>query len=157
MPIVWRLTAPACADVLTGEGNRIVGARWNSPGRGVVYTAAHLSLAVLETYVHLAPAQRNTLPEFEAVRIRVPDDVAAARVSLDELEKLMSAPDPASACRAVGDAWLAAGAELMLTAPSVVVPEELNIMLNPAHPRMRNVAIVSTRRFRFDPRLVRAA
>jgi len=33
------------------------------------------------------------------------------------------------------------------------VPEESNLMLNPAHPRMRDVAIVSRRRFRFDPRL----
>jgi hypothetical protein len=42
----------------------------------------------------------------------------------------------------------------MLTAPSVIVPEELNVMLNPLHPRMRDVSIVSMRRFRFDPRPV---
>jgi len=157
MPVVWRLTAPAYADVLTGEGNRVVGARWNSPGRGVVYTSAHLSLAILETYVHLAPAQRETLAEFEAVRISVPDDAGATRVSTDAFNALLSTSDPESACRAVGDRWLAAAADLMLVAPSVVVPEEANIMLNPAHPRMRKVAIVSARRFHFDSRLARRA
>jgi hypothetical protein len=29
----------------------------------------------------------------------------------------------------------------------------MNLMLNPAHPKMREVSIVSTRRFRFDARL----
>ena len=154
MPVVWRLAAPAYAQVLTGAGNRIVGARWNSPGRGVVYTSAHLSLAILETYVHLSQAQRETLPEFEAVRISVPDNAGATHVSTAEFERLASAPDPESACRAVGDRWLATGAQLILSAPSVIVPEELNIMLNPAHPRMRDVAIVATRKFRFDTRLV---
>ena len=123
----------------------------------MVYASEHLSLCVLEVYVHLAPAQRNALPEFEAVRISVPDDAGTTHVSINELKELLSAPDPASACRFAGDRWLAAGADLMLTAPSVIVPEELSIMLNPAHPRMRDVAIVSTRRFRFDPRLVRGA
>jgi RES domain-containing protein len=60
-----------------------------------------------------------------------------------------------AACQAFGDTWLAAGVDLILAAPSVIVPEELNVMLNPAHPRMHEVAIVSARRFRFDPRLVR--
>jgi hypothetical protein len=42
----------------------------------------------------------------------------------------------------------------MLAAPSMIVPEDLNVMLNPAHPQMREVRIASTRPFRFDPRLV---
>jgi len=53
MGTIWRLTSPAFARILNGEGNRIFGARWNSPGRGVVYTCAHLSLCVLETYVNM--------------------------------------------------------------------------------------------------------
>ena len=36
------------------------------------------------------------------------------------------------------------------------MPEESNLILNPAHPRMREVKIVSTRAFHFDPRLVTA-
>jgi hypothetical protein len=36
------------------------------------------------------------------------------------------------------------------------VPEEANLVLNPAHPAMSDVAIVSTRPFRFDPRLATA-
>jgi RES domain-containing protein len=156
MGTVWRLTSPAFARILNGEGNRIFGARWNSPGRGVVYTCAHLSLCVLETYVNMPPEQRQSLPDFEAVRISFPDDTGTTEVTIPDMERMLSAPDPKSACRVIGDRWLDAAANLILVAPSVVVPEEPNVMLNPAHPRMRDVSIVSTRKFRFDPRLASA-
>ena len=38
-------------------------------------------------------------------------------------------------------------------APSAVIPHELNARPNPAHPRMADVRIVASTRFRFDPRL----
>jgi RES domain-containing protein len=119
----------------------------------VVYTCAHLSLCVLETYVHIPPEQRLSLPDFEAVCLGIPDDAGMTEVALAELEHLLSTPNAELACRARGDRWLASGSDLVLRAPSVVVPEESNLVLNPAHPRMRDVAIVSRRRFRFDPRL----
>ena len=156
MPIVWRLAPPAFARILDGEGNRTVGARWNSPGRGVVYTCAHLSLAVLETFVHIPPALRLRLPVFEAVRIRIPDDADTTEISIAAFQRSVRSADPEAACRAIGDRWLDTARDLVLTAPSMVVPEELNVMLNPAHPQMREVRIISTRRFRFDTRLATA-
>ena len=134
-----------------------MGARWNSPGRGVVYACANLSLSVLEAYVHIAPALRLDVPDHEAVRLTIPDDAGTTRIAMAEFETMLAAADPHGACRAAGDRWLAAGRDLVLAAPSVVVAEEFNIMLNPAHPRMGDVAIVSTRRFRFDARLFAAA
>jgi RES domain-containing protein len=153
MPILWRLTPPEFARALDGEGSRGPGGRWNSPGGRVVYTSAHLSLCVLEVYVHIAPELRDDLPQFEAVCISVPDDANRSEISLDRFANLMANVDALAACQEVGDAWLSDGRHLILQAPSALVPEEANFMLNPAHPRMREVAIVSTRRFRFDPRL----
>lgn len=156
MLLAWRLTPPAFAEELDGEGNRMTGARWNSPGRGVVYCSANLSLCVLEAYIHIPPALRPSLPDFEAVRLGIPEDGGTMELSNTELERLTAARDRQSAFRAIGDRWLAAGVDLILAAPSVVVPEELNIMLNPAHFRMADVKIVHRRRFRFDPRLATA-
>jgi RES domain-containing protein len=76
-------------------------------------------------------------------------------ISIDRFTRLMAASDPLTACRAVGDEWLARASNLVLRAPSVLVPEDLNLMLNPAHPAMAEVKIESARRFRFDPRLAR--
>src|SRR5947209_10689120 len=39
---------------LDGEGARLVGGRWNSPGRPVVYMAESVALAVLENLVHMS-------------------------------------------------------------------------------------------------------
>ena len=153
MPLAWRLSPPAYADALNGEGNRVFGARWNSPGRGVVYTCENLSLCVLETYVHFSSAQREIIPDFMAVQIRIPDDAGVVTIETAAFEGLLSGGNPEGACRRIGDGWLASGQELVLAAPSVVVPEERNLMLNPAHPRMNEVAILRRRRFQFDARL----
>jgi RES domain-containing protein len=83
----------------------------------------------------------------------VPDDAGMTNVSTEQFERLMASRDPLAACQAAGDEWTSRGVDLVLRAPSVFVPEDLNVMLNPAHPRMREVAIRSSRRFRLDPRL----
>ncbi len=153
MALVWRLCPPAFAEALDGEGNRLFGARWNSPGRGVVYTSETLSLCVLETYVHFSPQQREKIPDFEAVQIRVPDDAGERRVDTKDYESLLSAKDPMTAFREIGDDWLSSSGALALIAPSIIVREDANVMLNPAHPRMKDVSIVSRRKFEFDPRL----
>ncbi|MGH6924955.1 MAG: RES family NAD+ phosphorylase [Propylenella sp.] len=157
MPVVWRLTPTDFAHLLDGEGSRFAGGRWNSPGKAVLYTSSHLSLSVLEALVHLPPPLRRDLPEMEAVRIAVPDDAIAEDISIDRFRRLMAGSEPLAVCRAAGDAWLERGTALLLRAPSVVVSEELNLMINPAHGRMREVRIVSSRRFSFDPRMAHPA
>lgn len=54
----------------------------------------------------------------------------------------------------MGDAWIAAGNALAVSVPSVVLPTELNLLLNPAHAAMAAVGVVSITPFQFDPRLL---
>jgi RES domain-containing protein len=61
---------------------------------------------------------------------------------------------PVSAgARAVGDAWLAQRASVALSVPSVLVPQERNLLLDPAHPRFGDVRVGAPQAFRFDERL----
>src|SRR3954470_15818652 len=99
MALVWRLCPPAFAEALDGEGNRLFGARWNSPGRGIVYTCANLSLCVLETYVHFSSQQREEIPDFDALQIRIPDDAGIRLIDIEEYERLLSAENPLAAFR----------------------------------------------------------
>lgn len=147
MGFVWRLADPRFASDLNGSGNRIHGARWNSPGRGVLYTSENLSLCLLETLVHLPGALRVRLPERLAIRIEYPDDA--------EILELRALPETARAakCRETGDRWLDGGAALILKAPSIAVPQEANFMFNPQHPRMGEVKAVETEPFHFDERM----
>ena len=153
MPIVWRLTRAEFVEQLDGEGAMLFGGRWNSHGRRALYTSSHFSLNVLEAYVHIPPELRDVLPILQAVRISIPDDANAAHVSQEQLVALLESDDPLAACRAMGDSWLDRNTELVLQVPSMLVPEEMNLILNPAHPRMREVEITSSRAFRFDARL----
>ncbi len=113
MALAWRLVDPRYANDLEGSGNRIHGARWNSPGRGVFYCSENLSLCVLENLVHLPPAMRGQLPPRVALRIEYPGHA----------EKLEIAVLP-KRTRTVGDRWLDEGRALLLTAPSIIVPQE---------------------------------
>lgn len=153
MPVAWRLTAPAFARGLDGEGNRVTGARWNPPGRGVVYASPNLSLCVLECFVHLPAALRLALPVMSAVRLSIPDNAPVERIGRDELPVDLARPGAAEVCRDLGAAWLDRGAALILLAPSAIVPQEENLMLNPRHPAMARVRIEGVEAFRFDARL----
>ena len=123
------------------------GARWNSPGRGVLYCSENLSLCVLETLVHLNPAARAVLPPRVALKIAYPDDIAV--FAIDKEIDVISL----QTTRRHGDSWLNLRQNLILSAPSVIVPQERNLMFNPAHPAMADVRIIETLAFNYDTRL----
>lgn len=149
--IVWRLTRPDYAPGLDGEGARLVGGRWSSPGRAVVYCSATLSLSVLESFVHLPHALRGVarLPEMTAVKLELPPDAQVAEAGARAKAGVLDV----AACRALGDRWLARGDTLALSVPSAVVPEERNFLINPLHPQAARVSVLSQESFRFDPRM----
>jgi RES domain-containing protein len=53
----------------------------------------------------------------------------------------------------IGDAWFDASQSVALRVPSVVVRGEYNLLLNPEHPDMAQIAIGRPEPFFFDPRL----
>jgi hypothetical protein len=55
------------STAFSGEGARLYGGRWNSPGVAVVYTSSALSLAILEWRCHLSqwPAPPAVIIEIE--------------------------------------------------------------------------------------------
>src|SRR5476649_1746626 len=52
-----------------------------------------------------------------------------------------------------GDAWLAGGSATLLLVPSIIVPEEYNVLINPAHPESRRLKSEVLRQYIYDPRL----
>ena len=141
---VYRLArAPFAA--LDGEGARRYGGRWNSPGRPLVYAAASPSLAVLEILVHLDLPPELVPSDYRLLTIEVPDALPMAH--------LEAVPADPAACRAAGDAFLQDGGFAALSAPSVVVPQERNLLINPAHPSAASVRTVRNEPFAIDARL----
>ncbi len=153
MLLAWRLVRPAHAEpgaAFSGEGSRRYGGRWNAPGRPIVYASLHLSLAALETLAHAD--RRRFERDYVTFEVRVPHDLIL-ELRDEDLPDDWRARPVSTGARAVGDAWLAQRASVALTVPSVLVPQERNLLLDPAHPRFGEVGIGAPRRFRFDDRL----
>lgn len=148
---VWRIARQVYSP-LDGEGPRRFGGRWNSPGHPVVYTAAHLSLSIVEVLVHTDPdLVPDDLMTFE---IEVPESVTIAHVEFGELPDGWADIPKHPACVSLGDAWLQDREHAVLAVPSAVVPEELNYLINPSHPGASGLRIIRSRSFAFDPRLL---
>ena len=139
-------------DPFDGEGAMHGSARWHRKGTRVAYAAANASLALLEILVHVNPADFG---EKTMVIAEVPDD-AVEDVGPERLVQLLrDADDEAGerASRAFGTTWALEGRSLALRVPSLVVPHDRNVVLNPLHPRMGEVAEVARERVSLDPRL----
>lgn len=153
----WRLATRPFAETLDGGGNRERGARWNSGGgRGVVYCSENLATCVLEALVNFGPAQRRKLPpNFRQVLLDIPDDAGVEELTAQDLPDDPDAVDESGRTwtQARGDRWLRAGRALVMRVPSLVVPVERNLLLDPQHPEMKRVRIVANEPFRFDDRL----
>ena len=150
---IWRLVKERHAEnAFDGEGARIYGGRWNSPGRRVVYTSGSLALAALETLVHLDPAM--PLPRFVAFAAQLSTmDLAPAAVPA--AYALSGALADLTTTRRLGDQWLEEGRYLALSVPSAIVPQESNFLLNPLHPRFTRLVIGPPVVFPVDARLRR--
>lgn len=147
---LWRI-ASRRYDPLDGEGARLQGGRWNSPGRPVVYAASNVSLAVLETLVWVDP--EDIPADLDLFEIEVSGTAVAERIDLSNLPAGWTeagCPD----CTTIGDEWLASNRSAMLIVPSAVVPEEKNVLLNPRHPDAQSARVIKRRPFTFDLRLL---
>lgn len=150
MPSGWRIDRPG-RDAFSGEGARLFGGRWNSPGVAVVYLSAHLSLAALEILVHQRPLTPRG--KYLAWEIRW-DDAQTERLPAKALPPRWRESPPGPASMAIGDEWARAERSLILAVPSTIVPEEENYLLNPAHPDFQRLRIPKPIDFAFDPRLL---
>jgi len=145
-----RIVSPRWADTaLSGEGARLYGGRWNSPGRRCIYVAGSRSLAALEMLVHLTGSARGS--EWSLLTIEIPDKHVTETAS--PLPNGWDAMPPGEASQSVGDGWLEKGSALAMRIPSVVIPGETNILVNPLAPGFDAVKIIERRTFQLDLRL----
>jgi len=116
-----------------GEGARLAGGRWNHKGTALVYCGATASLCASEV---LAPSAK--LPaDMIVIGARIPKSVAIRTIDETDLPANWSGSVATKKTKNIGTSWAKSGATAVLSVPSVVVPNELNYLLNPAHPISR--------------------
>ena len=151
MPEAWRIVkAKHVTEAFTGEGAARTSGRWNSRGVLVVYASATKSLAALETLVHLNP---SAFFAYKIFRIQF-DETLVEHVSLAALPPDWQSKPPPPTTKAIGDAWVRASRSAVLALPSVIIPNEINYLLNPAHVDFKKIKIGPPEDFAFDARLL---
>jgi RES domain-containing protein len=152
MTTAWRIVKSRHAGTaFTGDGAAKNGGRWNSRGCRIIYTSGTQSLAALELLVHLNPPLSFSLEVFPVEF----DPEWVTEIPVARLPAAWRSQPPPSATQQLGDNWVREGRSAILAVPSVLVPEERNYLLNPAHPDFRQVRIGASRPFTLDPRLLR--
>lgn len=149
----WRITKEKHAkSAFSGDGARLYGGRWNSPGTSIIYTAQTQSLAVLEVLVHLdSPELLSKYLLFEVVI----DASWTEVLDLSHLPRDWKADPAPASVQAIGDAWASAARSAVLRVPSALVPAESSFLLNPRHPDFGKLRIGKGIPFQFDPRFAR--
>lgn len=153
---LWRIacdTKDYLADDLSGAGAESTGGRWNRPRRPVVYATCSVALACVETLAHLNVSSL-ALNRY-LVRIDVPGPLWEARETrlLEQLPVGWDAIPEGKVSLDIGDAWLSQMSSLLLLVPSVMVPEEYSVLINPRHPDAPKVIATKVRKWLYDARL----
>lgn len=150
---VFRLSRAKYADQLSGFGAALKGARWNSRGTEIIYTALNRSLAMAEVVVHFS---LSMLPrDFQMLIIHIPDDLAILHLPSNDLPANWNSFPYSSLTQKFGDEWISQNKFALLKVPSAVTKGDFNLLINPAHPQFDRIFIVENEPFPFDNRIFR--
>ena len=115
----WRIVkARHAASAFDGEGARVEGGRWNSPGTPVVYTSQSAALATIELLVHLG---RGSIL---AAYVLIPctfDEALISRLDRKRLPRNWRSYPALPELQLIGDEWVKSGTSAVLEVPSAVI------------------------------------
>lgn len=124
------------------------GARWNSPGRRVIYATETYAGALLEILVHAS----GSVPQSQGyVEIQIPAGLSLEEITLDDVPQWDSLSFETA--RAFGDRWYDERRTAVLMVPSVVTLVERNVLINQEHPDFARIRASLALPVRWDVRL----
>ncbi|MBC6401059.1 MAG: RES family NAD+ phosphorylase [Ekhidna sp.] len=145
---VFRLSRLKYTSELSGKGAAIKGARWNSAGTEMIYSACNRSLAMAEIAVHFSLA---AIPDdYYMLTIFIPDNTSIKTVQTKDLPDRWSQFPHSKTTQKYGDNFINSNEYCLLKIPSVVTKGDHNILINPFHVEFPNIKIISKEKFPFD-------
>lgn len=147
----FRISNKKWSDHLSGKGAALKGARWNSIGTEIIYTATNRSLAMAEVAVHLPVAMLSD--EFLMVTIFIPDDTPIRIVQSKDLPINWNTFPHIPACQTFGDEFINENKFCILKIPSAVTQGDFNLLINPFHADFVRIKVVEIVPFPFDHRI----
>jgi RES domain-containing protein len=136
-----------------GEGAYRFGGRWSSPGTRLAYTAEHLSLAMIEYFIHIDPGDPPN--DLVLLTAEIPDNVSRTSISPRRLpSNWRKSPSPQELAN-IGDRFASNARSAVLIVPSALAPTESNWLINPRHPEFSKIRLRSVETFDYDPRFLK--
>jgi RES domain-containing protein len=133
-----------------GEGAYRYGGRWSSAGIRLVYASEHLSLAMIEYFVHLD--RDDPPPDLVVAAADVPNDVSRVTVSPGSLPAAWRQTPAPRELAAIGDRFARRRRAAILIVPSALAPDEANWLLNPDHQDFKRIRVYPPEPFTYDTR-----
>jgi len=146
--IVYRIANPLYSSDISGNGARLNGARWNSKGIPMLYTAVYISLAALEMLVH--SSFKDYSIALDLVYIHFPENETIKEINSSKLKQNWI-NDP-EYTRFICDEFIKSKQQLILKVPSAVVNEETNYLINPLHQDFKKIKVEKIKSFHTDKR-----
>lgn len=148
---VWRISHTDYSETaFSGEGAKLFGGRFNSPGVPAIYTSGALSLSLLELLVQVE--DREYLNDCIQFYADVPNDLIY-KPKTEELPDDWNKIPYGKSSQKFGDEWIHESQYAVLKIPSVVVPVENNYVINPNHTAFDKIELSGGSNVLFDPRL----
>lgn len=137
-----------------GAGAAMNGARWNTPGRFILYCGENLSTCRLETLVHIEPGDALPPRSHHYVEIDVPDAIWDKALVRTRLPKGWDHPTHLDVAQEIGDRWYDERRSLILKVPSVAAPGDRVVMINQFHPDFAHLRASAPKPLSWDERLL---
>ena len=151
MKRVYRLLrGPYSKKPFDGEGAFRFGGRWSSPGVRLAYSAEHLSLAMVEYFVHIDPD--DPPKDLVVAAADIPNSVSRRTIAAKDLPMNWRATPAPPELAAMGDAFALDCLAAVLIVPSALAPAESNWLINPRHPHFDRIRVHLPEPFQYDPR-----
>jgi RES domain-containing protein len=144
------LRKPYSKKPLDGEGAYRFGGRWSSPGTRLAYTAEHLSLAMIEYFIHVDPD--DPPGDLVVVTAEIPDRVSRISILPKRLPfNWRQSPSPPELA-GIGDRFANDARAAILVVPSALAPMESNWLIDPRHVEFSKIRLRSVEPFDYDRR-----
>jgi RES domain-containing protein len=146
---IFRIAKEKYARDISGAGAKLYGGRWNRPGLAVLYTSESRSLALLELIVHFASKSAFNEPHtYLTLEI---NETLIENLDINLLPKNELEINDNRLWK-LADYYFLERKVAALRVPSVLIPQEFNIILNPNHIALKSLDIKNVEMVNLDER-----
>jgi RES domain-containing protein len=147
---LYRIAKSNYINDLNGTGAKMYGGRWNRPGIPVLYTSQHISLSILELIVNFS-SQAALSFDYSVATIEIPESKIYTPTPSELPDNWIKYNN--TECWEMTEQLFHKKNQWAIKLPSVIVPQEYNVIINPLHKSHNSKILIKTEKFQLDYRL----